>query len=394
MRPNAQDDSGGARPSLGREPSLLPRGRADDFPSLARDIRFWGQFRVGQDPQYLVKGLLLPGQLSCIYGAPKSGKSFLTLDLAYHVAQGLPWFGLRTRQARVLYVAAEGGQGLHQRIEALRWHKNAPDEGVEVYFLPLALDLRNRDGDAADVIGLAAYLEEIGFGVPSLILVDTLSRCFAGGNENSADDMGEFIARCDWLRQETGAHVLLVHHKGKEESRGPRGSTVLTAAVDTAINVVRDASSGVITATVELQRDTDTALALPFRLQRVLIGTDSEGDEISSCVVVPFQGEPGSQPTKMSPDLRCCWDALISIWDSAKQAQPQDAGIGAGQSHSDVFVRIEDWKNEYRRRRTDARTIKPDSLNRVFRRQVEALKRRGFIGVYDGKARINWAKVR
>ena len=50
---------------------------------------------------------------------------------------------------------------------------------------------------------------------PALIIVDTLARCMVGGDENSAKDMGLFIAHADALRKETGATVLIIHHTGK-----------------------------------------------------------------------------------------------------------------------------------------------------------------------------------
>jgi hypothetical protein len=45
---------------------------------------------------------------------------------------------------------------------------------------------------------------------PRLIVIDTLARCFGGGDENSAQDMGKFVQACDQLRRATGAAVLAV----------------------------------------------------------------------------------------------------------------------------------------------------------------------------------------
>jgi RecA-family ATPase len=48
----------------------------------------------------------------------------------------------------------------------------------------------------------------------------------AGGNENAPDDMGALVRNIDRLRAETGAAVLLVHHTGKDTSRGARGHSL------------------------------------------------------------------------------------------------------------------------------------------------------------------------
>ena len=46
----------------------------------------------------------------------------------------------------------------------------------------------------------------------------------AGGNENGADDMGAFVRHCDRLRAQSRAHVLIIHHAGKDEGRGAAGA--------------------------------------------------------------------------------------------------------------------------------------------------------------------------
>jgi RecA-family ATPase len=70
-----------------------------------------------------------------------------------------------------------------------------------------------------------------------MIVLDTLSRVIAGGNENAPDDMGQLIGNCDRIRAEARAHVMLVHHTGKDEARGARGHSSLRAATDTEIEV-------------------------------------------------------------------------------------------------------------------------------------------------------------
>src|SRR5262249_48369835 len=67
---------------------------------------------------------------------------------------------------------------------------------------------------------------------PVLIVFDTLARCFVGGEENTARDMGRLIANVDRIRVETGATVLLVHHTGLKKQRA-RGHTALDGAADT-----------------------------------------------------------------------------------------------------------------------------------------------------------------
>ena len=67
-------------------------------------------FTQGGTP--LVKGLMNAQSMTVIYGASGVGKTFLSLDLAFHIAAGLPWQGRRTLKGLVVYVAAEGGRGI------------------------------------------------------------------------------------------------------------------------------------------------------------------------------------------------------------------------------------------------------------------------------------------
>ena len=73
--------------------------------------------------QYLVKGIIETAAVALIYGESGCGKTFLTLDLALHVAAGWEWFGRKVRQGRVVYVAAEAGASIERRVAAFYQHK-------------------------------------------------------------------------------------------------------------------------------------------------------------------------------------------------------------------------------------------------------------------------------
>jgi len=45
----------------------------------------------------------------------------------------------------------------------------------------------------------------------------------SGGDENSGKDMGRVIAHCKAFHKATGALVLLIHHSGKDDTKGARG---------------------------------------------------------------------------------------------------------------------------------------------------------------------------
>ena len=89
-----------------------------------------------------------------------------------------------------------------------------------------------------------------------------------------------FASRCllSGIRAATGAHVLLVHHCGKDEARGARGHSSLRAAVDTEIEISRPEGETISTVRATKQRDLSPGEAMPFSLKQVTLGTDRRGN--------------------------------------------------------------------------------------------------------------------
>jgi hypothetical protein len=75
---------------------------------------------------------------------------------------------------------------------------------------------------------------------PGLIVLDTLARCYGGGDENSTKDMNTFVTNCDLLRESfPDTTILVVHHTGKDTARGLRGSSAFNGALDIAFEMNR-----------------------------------------------------------------------------------------------------------------------------------------------------------
>lgn len=230
---------------------------------------------LGASAAPLIKGLLDQGAMTVLYGESNAGKTFVAMDMAFHIAAGLQWAGRRVAQLPVLYIAAEGGQGARKRAAAIAARYAEPASSAAFHYLLHPINLLRAD---ADLPKLVASIRECGvtFG---MIVVDTLSRAMSGGDENSSVDMGAMVKHLDALRSATRAHVLVVHHSGKDRARGARGHSLLRAATDTEIEVADRQIS------VTKQRDLDGAWSSAFVLDVVTLGVDSDGDPVSSCVV-------------------------------------------------------------------------------------------------------------
>jgi len=228
--------------------------------------------------RWMVRGVLPADGLAALYGASGSGKSFLILDMGCAVAGGAEWFGRRVTQAPVTYVCLEGEAGIGKRVKAWCLHHNAPVP-VALRFIAEPFDLLSDDvGELAKAIIASG-------GAGGMVIIDTLNRAAPGADENSSVDMGQIIAAAKQLQNLTGGLVLLVHHTGKDATKGLRGHSSLYAALDGAIEVT--ATDTRKAWSVAKSKDDITGDAHPFKLEVVELGTDDDGDEITSCVVVP-----------------------------------------------------------------------------------------------------------
>lgn len=262
-----------------------PRKKSDEVDDL--DISFRAvaahEFAEAKPVSWLVRSLIQREGLGVIYGEPGSGKSFLVLDISGAVALGEAWRGLAVDKGPVVYIAAEGADGLRKRLQAL-----ALERGVDLKDMPIWViaDSPNllRDQDRL----VAHAIKEIGGAV--LVVVDTLASVTPGGNENSGEDMGAAIARCKRLQTDTGAFIMLVHHSGKDSSRGARGWSGLKAAVDVELEVTRNGDDRAVRVTK--QKEGEDGDLFPFRLKPVELKPDSDGNAVSSCVVEHMETMP------------------------------------------------------------------------------------------------------
>lgn len=256
-------------PAAGRNPNaLFPLISAEDFQNLP-------------DLDWLVKNVIPASGLACIFGQSGVGKSFNALALAAAVALGLAWFSHPTRQCGVVYVALEGKEGFRRRIRAWEIHHDRKFP-VGVGFLVEAFSLDSDD----DVGRLAATIRE--WGGAGLVIIDTLNKAAAGADENSSSDMGRLIGAAAALQRLIDGVVLLIHHPGKDSSRGLRGHSSLIAALDTVIELERDGSRHYWT--LVKSKDGQDGITHAFDLSVVEIGQDDSDKAITSCAVTELEG--------------------------------------------------------------------------------------------------------
>lgn len=238
---------------------------------------------------WLIDGVIHAGTCCVVYGASRSGKSFLGRDMALAIAHGRPWAGRATQQGPVLYIAAEGGPGLRDRFRAwFNFNEGDDDAPFEVLDDRPDLMAALAEGDLGRVVATARDLTARWGAPPLAIFIDTLAKCSGGGDENSAREMGRFVANCETLSRTFGAAVVVIHHSGKDASRGPRGSGALHAGFIATIEVSRQGQQ--ITVSGQKQKDGPELPDQAFEMLSLAWSDTDDHQTRSSCLLFPANG--------------------------------------------------------------------------------------------------------
>lgn len=242
-----------------------------------------GELEALPEPAWLIDGVMPQGALAELYGKPGVGKSFLALDWALSIAAGKPWQGRTVSQGHVIYVSAEGGSGLKKRVAA--WRAEHPGADVrQIRFLMQPVNILKED----EVEALIVAIRQTGLD-PVLVIIDTLARCFGERDENAAKDMNVFVRGMDRIKSAfSDVTVLVIHHSGKDSTRGDRGSTALRGAADIVLELTATKGGRSLVLECEKQKDWERFDKIALSLHVVPLNNGE-----SSCVIVPFKVTPG-----------------------------------------------------------------------------------------------------
>jgi hypothetical protein len=227
----------------------------------------------------------------------------------------------------VAYVAAEGADGFRKRLAAYAQHHKVDLTQVPVSVLNGAPNLMLLE-DAKD---LAAGV--LAAGDTSVIVVDTLAQTTPGANENAGEDMGKALGHCKRLHELTGALVVLIHHSGKDQTKGARGWSGLRAAADAEIEVVRT-ESGQRALRLSKAKDGEDGLEWGFALDVVQVGVDEDLEPVTSCVVAEAELQGVRLLRQLGPN-EVIVNAVIQ-----EMAKSQTAGIEVGPVLAEAVKRM------------------------------------------------------
>lgn len=179
------------------DPSYLP---TISMPELFENV-------YGKTPP-VIDGLLYPGTYLFV-GAPKVGKSFFMLQLAYHISTGTPLWEYSVRKGTVLYLALEDR---YPRLQERLYRMFGTDCAPDLYFSVSAHQL----GQGLDE-QLRGFIKE--HSDTRLIIIDTLQKVRElDGDAYSYSNDYEIITKLKKFADSVGVCLLLVHHTRKQKS--------------------------------------------------------------------------------------------------------------------------------------------------------------------------------
>lgn len=254
--------------------------------------------------QPLISGWLGRGQAARIYGPPGAGKSFVAVEMAACVAQGIPWHGRPVVQGEVVYFAVEDAEGIALRLRAWERHRQV-EHRVHVVSTPVQM---NVETVRRVTQALEAYFDDRRL---ALIVLDTQAMVTVGMDENSVADMGVFVEAIKLLVAQTGATVLTVHHSGVRGGRA-RGSTSVLGAMD----VELEASLNGTTLALSAVKQKNVAKPPPIMatLNTVDMGeTDIFGNPVTSCVLIAAEDVTGPFVSPAGPGLTSLQKRALAI---------------------------------------------------------------------------------
>lgn len=363
----------------------MDRSDTDQRDAQPLPLQYFDEIEMQLTGLWLVKHLLPSTGMAVLYGHPGSGKTFLALDWSLHVALGWEWHGRNVKQGLVVYICAEGVSGLRNRVEAFRRHHDV--KSLPFALIPTSVDLQAPDADVNRVIEAIRTAEDHYGENAVLVVVDTISKTFGAGKENT-DDMVSYVANCQRLSAQFECLTMPVHHRPKDaESEEPRGHSSLKGGAETIIIVEAGETKK---ARITKQKDGEDGIELLFKLKVVELGQDEDGDPVTSCIVeatdvdlAPRGDSVGVKIAKLPDGARLVLNMLNETLEQSGFYPPADIPeTEINRLMVGKVTKLDNWRQKHADSAGHGPDIKPDTMAKAFRRAQTRLQNDGIVRVW------------
>jgi AAA domain len=234
---------------------------------------------------------------------------------------------------------------------------------------------------------------------PALVAIDTLSKTFGAGKENT-DDMVSYVNNCQRVASHFQCLSLVVHHRPKDsESKDMRGHSSLRGNVDTTILIE---AGQVKTATTLKQKDGEDNVQIRFTLDRLIIGEDKRGKEISTCLLNIVDGAAPADdlPPAERRKQRLTGHKKVAL-NAIEEVIAKDGREPSGDIPGDLIDRFKTWKaagagqvsdrlkSEFYALEDGDEDKRRDNARRNANRVLKGLKSDGIIGSWEAWIWVN-----
>ena len=362
------------------------------------NIEAWDTIK-DEPVNWIIENVLPEKGFAALYGPPGSYKSFVALDIAEAVATGRQWMGNQvTNSGAVLYIAGEGHGGIGARIKACKINHQTQD-GAEIYVIRYQLNLRSSADDFNLLMeSIDNLIERTGIEL-RLVQIDTLARAFGGGNENDSQDMGAFIHNAGRLQRKLNCALMVLHHSGKDATKGLRGHSSLLGAVDTQLELQKleqterkegVAGQGILT--ISKQKDGQDNLKFGFEMVQININQSKESglglDENVSLAVKENQEMIDEQyKTPPKPPSRSGAGGVQKVaLDALHKAISENGDMRVVDNKRNKSIHVEQWRDAFEAAQTDKAGIK-----KRFNRCLISLQNAKKIEVFNPFVWVIWS---
>ena len=246
-------------------------------------------------PPSLIKGLLPRNGIAFIGGQSGAGKTFVAVDLAVALATGQSFFGKRTKdRVGVLFIAGEGAETIQPRLTIARMARNV-DETLPIAWASTFPDFTKVEEVRAfmqELKALKAFMQDKHGVRLGAIVIDTLAAVFSLQDENDNAEAAKIIRAMKVIGETLDVLMVPIHHYGKGAETGLRGASAWRAGCDAVLSITaeRNQLTGVVSnhsLWLAKSRVGEEGAVGAFSLRTMLLGVDEDGDELTSCYVVP-----------------------------------------------------------------------------------------------------------
>ena len=354
---------------------VLHKPAFDAISEAFRPINF-ANWELYHTPRiFLIEGLIEKSSITLFYGSPKSGKSFLAVDLMVSLSTSSHWLGASIPEpAIVMYLAWEDAESPILRAVCARKFKSSRQDGISGHceIADQPPDIFGPDFEDWLLYNMAPADEFDDYDRPYVMVIDTLALAMAGlGDENSSATMGKVIDKLRRIRN-LGVTVLVLHHSGKDATKGLRGHNSLEAAADSVFLVQKKGTSNVVTLKRERNRNGPPGETFRFEIKTAPIqpGHDKSVREH----LVPYLSEIKSFDDAETGNAMTLPQTLVlNSLQRLLQTDPTDVGMMFGQAGYHAAVSYKLLEKEYIKQNISPNGKSAASGQKSVRRAVDKL---------------------